>query len=481
MPSSVFLVNPPYIRVVYGLKKASAVKPPLGLAYVAASLEHNGFKVEILDANAEFLNIQETVERILRSNVKYIGFTAVSATMSLVFQISELVKAKNAEKFIFVGGPHATFTAVSTLKDCLAIDAVIQGEGEITVCELIEALENGKNLSEIAGLAFRKKQGEIIENSPRSLIENINFIPVPARHLLSLELYSPSAILNMGFKGKKYATVITARGCPNRCVFCSSAAFWKIVRIRTPENVVGELEFLIEKYGVKHIDFLDDTLVLSKKRIEDICALMLQKNLNLKWTCYARVNHITSEIVALMKKAGCEFIQFGVESGSQKILNRIKKNINLDEVRQAVKIVKKAGVKSMCDFMVGLPEDTKETIQQTIDFAKELSPNFAFFSITTPFPGTELYNEYLKAGILKPGFIWDNVSLHEKTGFFTPTLTSQQLQNLYFKAHHSFYYRPAFIWQTFVWLLRHPKDLKNFIVLVSMQIFRELRNIFNKG
>ena len=182
-----------------------------------------------------------------------------------------------------------------------------------------------------------------------------------------------------------------------------------------------------------------------------------------------------------MKKSGCKFIQFGVESGNQKILDGVQKNITLEQVRKATKIVKEAGLKLMCDFMVGLPNDTEETVNQTIEFAKELSPDFAFFSITTPFPGTALYDEYREKGRLKQGYIWYNIQLHERTDFSTPSLSSKDLERLYFRAYRCFYYRFAFFWQTLIWILKHPAELKNYFPLVKTQMVRELRKLLKRN
>lgn len=476
---SILLVNPCYLAKVYKSKGAPTVKPPLGLAYVASALEQAGFRIEILDANAEFLGPKETAEKIIGSGAKYIGFTSVTSTMPLVYKISSLLKNKDSNKIIFVGGPHVSFAAKQTLEDCQEIDFVVRGEGEITAVELISKLVSGENISGVDGITLRK-EGRIIENQDRELINDINAITLPARHLLPINLYSPSALDNLGFKGSDYATIITTRGCPNKCVFCSSAAFWKRIRARSPENVADELEELVRQYGIKHVEFLDDTLILSAKRMEEICNLILERNLNIKWSCYARINHVTKELVDLMKKSGCRFIQLGVESGNQQVLDRVQKNITLEQVRRAAKIVRKAGVKLMCFFMIGLPGDTRETVLETIRFAKELKPNFALFCITTPFPGTSLYDEYRQLGRLKQGYIWLNMNIHESTNFSTPALSSKELEELYFKAHHQFYYRPTFIWQTIVWVLKNPYEMKNFYYLAKNQISREFRKLFKK-
>lgn len=473
---SVLLVNPSYTQKVYSTKHAPAVQPPVGLAYLAANLEKNKIKIKILDANAEFLSIEKTAKKIINSPAKYIGFTAVTTTIPLIYKLSSIIKEKAKDKIIIAGGPHVTFMPEQVLKECPAIDIIVRGEGEITFYELIQALNNKQDISQIKGISFRENN-RVIHNPDRELIENIDDIPFPARHLLPLELYSPSPINATGFKGKKYARVITTRGCPSRCVFCSSAHFWKIVRIRSAENVVSEIKSLIKNYGVRHIDFLDDTLTLSKERLIKICNLFLKDKIKINWSCYSRVNTMDKKIVALMKKTGCKTIQFGVESGNQKILDKINKDINLEAVRKATRIVRKANIKLMCDFMIGLPGDTKKTVNETINFAIKLKPNIAAFCITTPFPGTTLYEEYKKAGRLKGGYIWGKMSLHEKTDFSTPTLSSQDLQKLYFKSYRRFYYRFSYFFQTLKWLIRNPYELRNFYFLGKTLVARQIRNI----
>jgi len=478
MDPLILLVNSPYTKNVYKMKRVPGLVPPLGLAYLAASLEQAGLGVEILDANALLLSIEETAERIIQSPIKYIGFNVVTATIPLVYKLSSLVKAKKSDKFIIVGGPHVTFLSEETLKECPAIDAAVRGEGEATICELIKTLMEKGELSKIKGVTFRSGD-KIAVNPDREFVENIDTLPFPARHLLPIHLYSPSPINSIGFSGRQYATMMTSRGCPNKCTFCSSAAFWRRVRLRSLDGMADEIEFLIKQYGVRHVNFLDDTLIISEARMEQFCHLMIKRNINIKWSCYARVSTVTPKLVELMKRTGCQFIQFGVESGNQEILNRVEKNITIEQVRKAVGAAKKVGLKVMCDFMIGLPGDTVQTVNQTINFAKELSPNFAFFSITTPFPGSALYEEYRKEGRLKEGYIWDNMSLHEGTNFSTPTMTSKEMEELYVKAHRRFYYRPAFIWQTFLWVLRHPYEFRNFYLLAKIQITKELKNIFH--
>lgn len=457
--SEILMVNPPYINKTTGLKKVVSIHPPLGLAYLAASLEKEGLAVQILDANAEFLTIEETANKIASNDAEYVGITAVTVTIQIVYSLSKAIKER-CNKKIIVGGPHVTFLPERTLKECSAIDIIIRGEGENTIIELLKS----KNLEKITGITYRSMDDKIISNPDRPLIENIDEIPFPARHLLPVDTYRPNIYFNKGYKGRKYARIITSRGCPNRCVFCSSAHFWKKLRLRSPENVISEIESLVTNYDIKHLDFLDDTMTLSRERIKKICTLMKERGLDIDWTCYARVNNITEDIISLMKESGCFGIAFGVESGNQEVLNRIQKNITLEQVRKAIKVTKNAGIKTMCDFMIGLPGDTVETIDQTINFAIELNPDLAFFSITTPFPGTALFNEAMSRGWINENYSWDEMTLHGMTKFRNEDINSKYLAEIYPKALKKFYLRPGYISNVFKRIILNPYEFKNYFM-----------------
>lgn len=457
--SEILLVNPPYIKKTSGLKKVISIQPPLGLAYLASSLEKNGLDVKILDANAELLTIEETANIIASSNAKYIGITAVTVTIPIVYNLSKAIKEKCSKKII-VGGPHVTFLPERTLKECNSIDIVVRGEGELTLVELIKS----RNLEKIAGITYRGTDGKILSNTDRLLIENIDEIPFPAMHLLPIDKYRPNIYFNKGYKGRKYARIITSRGCPNRCVYCSSTHFWKKLRLRSPENVVSEIELLVKNYDIRHLDFLDDTMTLSRERVKRICTLMKERGLDINWTCYARVNNITEDMVSMMKESGCFGIAFGIESGNQEILNRIQKNITIEQIRKAIQITKNSGIKTMCDFMIGLPGDTTETINQTINFAIELNPDLAFFSITTPFPGTELFDEAMSKGWITEDYSWDEMTLHGLTKFRNESVDSKYLAETYSRALKKFYLRPQFISNSMKRIIQNPYEFKNYFM-----------------
>lgn len=466
----VLIVNPPYTKKVYsGLKNAVQMEIPLGIAYLGAALEQANISVEILDANAEELSIKKTAYKILKNNADIIAFTSATNTVTAVYEIANYIK-KYSNKIIIIGGHHPTSAPEQTLKESKDIDFLILGEGELTLVDLIK---NIKSPEKVNGIAHRNKQNKIIITEPRERIKDLDSLPFPARHLFNHKLYRPGAFFNIGIPNKKYATIITARGCPNRCTYCSSVHFWgTLVRFRSPENIISEIEHLIKTYGTKQIAILDDTFTASRSRVEKFCDLILEKNIKIKWWCYARVNTIDHELIKKMKKSGCFALNLGIESGDEQVLKSINKNIDLNQVRNVIQAAKKEDLLVHTSFMIGLPGDTCETIIKTIDFAIELNPHVALFCITTPFPGTELYNQAKEKGWLKNIKNWDDAGLHIHTKYHTDNLSAEEIYNYYKLAHNKFYFRPKYFALMFKRILFHPKEIKGYI-LAALYMFLE--------
>lgn len=458
----ILLVNPPYIRTVYkGLKNAVTVEVPLGLAYLGAVLEKNLVPVSILDANVLELSISETAKRILKSDAEVVGFTATTATINTVYAISRLVKKKSNKKII-VGGVHITAATERTLKESPDIDIGVIGEAEYTILELMQ--KGLKNIKNIKGIAYRKEN--IIKINPRRpRIENLDDLPFPARHLFPLNLYRPGAFFNTGVPNHKTGTIITSRGCPNRCSYCASVYFWGTnVKFRSAENIVKEIIHLKKDYGLKQLAILDDTFTANPKRVEEFCNLLMQKRIKVKWWCYARVNTLNETLMKKMKKAGCYAFNFGVESSSEQILRNVNKNIKISQVKKIIRTALKNDFLVHTSFMIGLPGDTRQTVLNTINFAKKLNNHVALFCITTPFPGTELYNQALSKGLLKDIKDWNDAGLHQRTKYRTENLSSKDIYELYKLASRKFYLRPGFFWTLFKRLIKHPNEIKGFVL-----------------
>ena len=280
------LVNPPYSEFVYeSRRKAASLDAPLSIAYIAAVLEREGFEVDILDANAFNLTIEKTAERVADSSADIVGITSTTTVMPVTYRLSREIKKLWREnlqpseyrgKKIVVGGPHVTFTDKQTLTECRSIDMIARGEGEVTMLELVK---NEGDPKDVNGITYMKGR-RIIKNPDRKFIENLDSLPFPARHLLPMNLYRSGSPLSTGAEGTDYASMITTRGCPNRCIYCSSSHFWGIkVRFRTAENVVKEIEHLVEKYGTREIFFKDDTFTFSPVRTKEICDLIIELSL----------------------------------------------------------------------------------------------------------------------------------------------------------------------------------------------------------
>lgn len=435
MEVKVLLTRPPLVKP---LSDIDTMNQSLGLGYLAAVLEREGFPVRIIDAPILGYRQREIIKEAKEFNPTIIGLSSTTREFPTTLRLASSLKKYFPESLIVVGGPHVTVTPKQTMKH-QCFDLAVLGEGEKTLVELLKSLEKGESLERIKGIVFKKGKKTII-TPPRPFIKNIDTIPFPARHLLPpLEKCRPTPNSYQNFP---VGTIMTSRGCPFRCTFCARNVFGNQARLRSPKNVVEEMEVLVKKYGAREIRVWDDTFNLDPHRVIEICREILKRNLKFSWTCQARVNFVNSGMLDWMKKAGCWQISYGIESGNQAILNKIKKGATLEMARQAVAKTKKAGIEVKGFFMLGLPGETEETMQETIDFAKKLDPDFATFCITLPFPGTEIYQEAIKTGNLRK-VPFENYILYQtkKLPFVPRGLTAQKIHTYESKAYREFYFR----------------------------------------
>lgn len=399
---------------------------PLGIAYIAASLAENAIPVEVLDLFNNPCSSGE-LRRVIREKMaRIIGLSATTENYSNAIRIARLIKDVDPSTVVVLGGPHVTFTAEETLQET-AVDVVVRQEGEFSMVELAQYYLRGRgSLERITGISFRDRAGAIIHNEPRPLIGNLDELPMPARHLFSDGRYAT-----------RYEPFITSRGCPYRCIFCSASAMsGGRYRMRSAPNVIDEIVFLANQ-GRKRINFSDDTMTASTRRLGAICDLLARLDLEIEWLCESRVDVLTLEILQRMRRLGCSIIQFGVESGSQQVLDQIQKGITTAQVEAAVRSAFQSGYDTIiCSFMVGHPFDTEDTVQQSIDFATKLQSTYGVevrFHVCTPYPGTHLILNKEELGV-------ELVSRnYEDYNFFNPVmnlkhLTQSQVRNLYFSA-----------------------------------------------
>lgn len=430
--------------------------PPLGIAYIASNLEKNGIKVKIIDSPTLNLSMEQVLERTKRFKPDFVGISVTMQSYKIAREVVlKLKKALPNSKFVF-GGPIVTFESEKIMKDCPDLNFCVRGEGEEAMRDLIEAVNFKNPLRNVAGLTWRQK-GKIVKNIERALINNLDSLPFPAWHLLPMEKYRGSADLG----GKKpFVTVIATRGCVFNCRFCAATIMWKGQRRRSVENVLDEIEILLKKYRISCIHFPDDLLLANKNFATDFCRGMIERGFSdkISWSCNGRVNLMDKELIETLKKAGCVCIFYGVESGNQKILNGIDKRVTLGQIRKAVKMTHDAGLRVSGSLLVGYPGESRETVEQTVSFAKKLDLDYASFHIVVPYPGTPLYDDCVKNHWLLSDnwedYVLDVYGEPHLSVIKLKHLTPQEVCDLYKYANRKFTYRPSYIWKIF---RNHPR------------------------
>lgn len=425
-PCDVLLVSPPFPSTYDqdALQAPEFLSPPLGLAYLASSLRQGGFSVSIRDLHVEGLAPESIVSTCRTLTPKMVGLTATTPTYPNALRVARFVRAWNPETMIVLGGVHAT----GMPRECLAdgpFDYIVLGEGETTMLELCRSLISGSTTEpkNIAGLAFRDSVGGVVITAPRMPIEDLDALPFPARDLLSLDRYV------------KKGALCTSRGCPNNCNFCAChMIFGHRYRVPTVNRVLEEIEHLHYDYDMEEFDFNDDTFNWDPQRVLSICGGIGDRGLKLRWSCFCRAAQMKPEIAFALQKAGCGAVQFGVESGSPKILKEIGKRTSLRQIEDAVKASATAGIEAIvCGIMVGHPDDTVETVRETIDFAEHLLTIGAtriMLSLLTPYPGTQIYEQVEKLGIRILTRDWEQYIL-SRVVIETKNLSKEELRELY--------------------------------------------------
>ncbi len=424
----------------------------LGLAYIGGTLEERGHNVRIYDGAAE----EDEYEDVVKQGWDVIGITATTPQISDAWEAAEVAKASGA--LVLFGGPHPTLQPVEQVKRP-DVDMVVRGEGEAPVRELFAQLERldgrpveviAPELREIRGLTFKMSDGEIIHNPDRPFQKDLTILPKPAFHLFQIEKYSNLQPLTDGYRKERSFTIMTSRGCPHACTFCSRGVEGRTWRPRKIEEVIEEWRWLVEECGATEIGVADDVWNLHLARAKELCRGLIAAGLTkVPWVTIhgMRADASDAELFQLMKQAGCRRVGFGIESGNQGVLDLMKKKQTLEQIRTAVKNAKAAGLQTMGFFIFGMPGENEERMEETIRFAIELDPDLANFMIATPYPGTELYDIVVKEGQFNVTD-WKELAIHSDKGHYSlGDVNPELVERKWHEAYRRFYLRPSRLWR----------------------------------
>jgi len=407
----------------------------LGLGYLAAVLEKNNYKVDVIDCQVLKLSPEEFRTEISRRQPDIVGVTSSTLTYQSGLKLIKIAKEACPNCITITGGSHVTFWDDKALQECAELDIVVRREGEYTMLELVQRIEAEESYDDVLGTTCRK-DGKIIRNPDRPYIEDLDSLPFPARHLWPMEKFREL---------EDVLYLATSRGCVYWCEFCTTVRMHgRKYRMRSAKNVVDELEFLNKTYGISKFTFCDDAFTVDQPRTEELCREILNRGLKIQWNCGTRVDMITKELLAKMKEAGCITVWFGVESGTQQVLDAMKKGITPELTIKVLGWVRELGLKPVPNVILGFPGETKKSAWKTIKFVEKIAPDdVGFYNVATPFPGTPMYDMVKDKGWLRV----TDFDLYDTTHpiFETPWLSMKDLGKLREGALHHYYLRTKFL------------------------------------
>jgi len=465
-PKIVF-VNPPFQYISPSSNIVNYNRPPLGILYVAAYAERKlNIKIDILDAYAKNMSLDDVVEALIHGDYKIIGFSVTTPTCDFVKEISLKLKKLNPDIFLIAGGPHMTLFPDALIDD---VDCTIFGEGEITFYEVMNYLLGHNHNNQIAGTILRVNN-DIIRNQPRKFKETLDELPFPDRNKIAENNYGH--IFSYGIRPKNFTTLMTSRGCLYDCYFCANRALWgKHVRKRTVNNVIEEIKLLLGQ-GYKLIFFDDDDLMEDTNYLTLLCKAIINNNLKFKWICHAKVTLCEPALLSLMSEAGCVEVQIGVESFNQNALDAVNKKIKSAHIYECIRDFQNHKINVWATMIIGLPTESKDSFKGSVKQLIKASPFYGTFIMLFPFPGTKIYQTYKKNGfILKNDF--SNYSWHQEPVFFTDLLSQKDLIDLRKYAYIKFYLRPEIIIRYILYAIKYSAYQD---ILLNFLRFMRLKN-----
>ncbi len=438
-----FMTSPNNMQAVLGRgKNLVHGSAPLGVLAMAAFVEREGYSVQLLDAFALGLGVPQAVAEIKNRRPLLVGISCLTADAVMTVELCRQLRSQCPEIKIILGNTHARIFADYFVEQGLA-DFVCTGEGEYTVSELLGKLKHGGDLAEVRGIVWSPAAGQVLRNPDRPLIEDLDSLPMPARHLAPMDIYRAPFYFHYG---KKAEGLMTSRGCPNQCAFCCVHGGRK-PRYRSAALMVQEMDILATQYATDYASFQDSLFMGNKRRVFEFSDLIKGRRHKMPWSCEGHVNFVDPKLLAAMRAAGCQVICYGIESGVQRLLERVNKKQKLERIEEAVRLTKEAGIKVFGLFMLGLPGETAADSATTIGFARRLGLDFAQFSIFSPYPGSRLFDELVAEGRIDP-MAWDQFSAYPAFGkvrqIYAPEgRTPEDLKEWQRRSIWSFYLRPT--------------------------------------
>jgi len=467
----IFLIVPPNLHYIepyayIEADKSNTIRPYLGLLYIAAAVKDiPDIDIRIIDANADELSMEELEELIIKESPDMVGFSVLTFNLLNCMEVSKIVRKCSPRTTICYGGWHPTLYPQETLAFDF-VDFIVIGEGELTFQELVKIYKKNKSQAEkelavIKGIGFKTSDGHIIINPPRGVVKNLDDLPLPAYDLVDTTKYS-----NLLACSDQVVTIMTSRGCPHRCVFCDLRR--TAYRYRTSVNILEEIRFWVEK-GVQEFFIQDDNFTINRKRTIEFCRLLTDANLNIKYKISSRVDCIDDAICQYLKDSGCYRIYFGVESGSQKVLNYLEKGITIQHIKTAFKAAHKHDIDCCAYIMIGVPAETEEDISLTMRLIKDIKPNHLHCSICTPMPRTYLYGKLMEDGVIDRDY-WlafaSNPDPSFKTPFASQLYSAEELRRMQNTIQKKFYLNPRIILHEIL----KTRGLKQFIAKSQMAL-----------
>ncbi len=460
MQKDMLLINPPVtLEERYGaFASVGSQAPPLGLCYLAAMARKNNYDVQILDAPALDMDLQQTISEISKIKTRLIGITATTCSIIRASELAKAIKESNIHAKIVLGGAHISALPERTFQEFGEFDIGVINEGEYTILDILARDKDGAALDDVSGIVYRDGE-EIKLTKPRGLIENLDDLPFPALDMLPdlIKYYKPAP---HSYYQLPSATLMTSRGCNGKCTFCARPFMGEIYRSNSAEYTLDMIDHLVKQYGARDIMFYDDNFLLDRKRVNTICDEILRRKYNITWSCLARTDVTPKDFYATIRKAGCWQIAYGIESGDQTILNNMKKQVKVERVYEMIKQANSVGINTRGYFMIGCPGETPETIETTIRLLRKSELMDFHVTFCTPMPGAELFDNADEYGEFDCDW--------KKLGFWEPVfiphgITKEQLMAGHRRMFRKFYLRPHVILRYIIKVITKPSILVHIV------------------